>query len=267
MKIICVEKEELSLQLRMAQCREADAQYEVEGYTDVWEALKSLAVSETDVAVIGVEMPDIGGIDLAILMKEKQPDLSVIFVAESEKQAFDSFAAHPDAYLLKPVDKSRLHEEIEYALLHKSGKPAEKAAHVEIRTFGNFDVYVDGQIISFGRSKAKELLAYLVDRNGGYVSRAEAFALLWEEGMYDRPMQKQLDVIIRSLRSTLNDYGIGDILEMHSGTLRIFPEKVSCDMYRFLAGDAKAVASYRGEYMSNYSWASLTEAYVTRSLI
>ena len=105
-----------------------------------------------------------------------------------------------------------------------------------------------------------------MDRQGGTVSRAEAFALLWEEGMYDRSMQKQLDVIIRSMRATLQQYNISEILEIQSGSMRICPERVDCDMYRFLNGDPKAVNAYRGEYMSTYSWASLTEAYVTRSL-
>ena len=57
--------------------------------------------------------------------------------------------------------------------------------------------------------------------------------------------------------------GIDDIFEMQRGQMRIMPEKVSCDLYRFLAGDADAVNSYRGEYMSGYSWASNMEGFIT----
>ena len=81
--------------------------------------------------------------------------------------------------------------------------------------------------------------------------------------MYDRPMQKQLDVIVRSMRDTLNEYGIGEIFEMNKGTLRIIPDKFSCDAYRFFDGDIDAVDAYRGEYMNSYSWASITESYMT----
>lgn len=81
--------------------------------------------------------------------------------------------------------------------------------------------------------------------------------------MYDRPMQKQLDVIIRSMRDTLREYGIEEIFEMKKGALRVIPEKISCDAYRFFDGDINAVDAYRGEYMSNYSWASITESYMT----
>ena len=98
-----------------------------------------------------------------------------------------------------------------------------------------------------------------MDRRGNSVTRAEAFAILWEDRLYDRSMQKQLDVIIRSLRATLQENGIASILEMKSGTLRILPERFRCDLYRFLSGDADAINAYRGEYMSGYDWAELTE--------
>ena len=91
------------------------------------------------------------------------------------------------------------------------------------------------------------------------MKRAAAFAALWENALYDRPMQKQMDVIVRSLRATLNDYGIASILKMQGGDMWIMTEALDCDFYRFLRGDPCAVNAYRGEYMSDYSWASFTE--------
>ncbi|MBR3740776.1 MAG: response regulator, partial [Clostridia bacterium] len=77
---------------------------------------------------------------------------------------------------------------------------------------------------------------------------------------YDRGMQKQLDVYIRSLRESLREYGAEEILEMEKGTLRVRPETFVCDAYQFFAGDSDAINAYRGEYMSAYSWASMTES-------
>ena len=65
------------------------------------------------------------------------------------------------------------------------------------------------------------------------------------------------------MRDSLREYGISDIFEIKSGQMRILPEKLSCDLYRFIAGDADAVNSYRGEYMSGYSWASNMEGFIT----
>jgi len=73
-------------------------------------------------------------------------------------------------------------------------------------------------------------------------------------------MQKQLDVYIRSLRDTLREYGISEIMEMKKGILRIVPGTLVCDAYLFFSGDSPTINSYRGEYMSSYSWASITES-------
>ena len=96
------------------------------------------------------------------------------------------------------------------------------------------------------------------------MTRPEIFAVLWEDAPYDRSAQKQLDVVIRSLRKTLAANRAGQIIEMKSASLRIVPQELECDMYRLLAGDDQAVNAYRGEYMSSYSWASMTESDLDR---
>ena len=42
--------------------------------------------------------------------------------------------------------------------------------------------------------------------------------------------------------------------------MRILPEKISCDAWRFFDGDSEIIRQYRGEYMNGYSWASLMES-------
>lgn len=128
--------------------------------------------------------------------------------------------------------------------------------HIIVKTFGDFEVYVDGNPVTFSRSKAKELFAYLIDRQGRAVNRANIFSVLWEDGVYDRSKQKQLDVIIRSLKNTLQNYGIGEILEMQSGYIRLKTELINCDLYRYLEGDKEALADFQGSYMTPYTWAS-----------
>ena len=76
-------------------------------------------------------------------------------------------------------------------------------------------------------------------------------------------MQKQFDVILRSLRATLDKYGISDIIEMKKGYIRAVPEQFDCDLYRFFDGNIDTINSFHGEYMSEYSWASITEANIS----
>ena len=103
-----------------------------------------------------------------------------------------------------------------------------------------------------------------MDKQGAGAIRAELFAAVWEDRPYDRKMQKQIDVYIRSLRETLREYGIPEIVEMEKGILRMRPETFLCDVYLFYSGDCDAVNAYRGKYMSAYSWASISEGALDR---
>ena len=168
---------------------------------------------------------------------------------------------HASGYLLKPITMEQLQGEVDYAMQGREGKKSHD--HIVVETFGEFNIFVDGKVVDFSRSRAKEVLAYLVDRQGKFVTRKMIFYTLWEEDVnYGRPQQKYLDVILSSLRETLEAYGIGEMLERTKGQIRVRPEKFSCDLYRFFEGDVDAIDTYHGEYMNAYTWASMTEAYM-----
>ena len=262
MTIICVEDEAPVLELHMSMCRELPQKPETVGFQRADEALVWLKENAAAVALLDVNLPDLDGISLAEKIKELQPGIAVIFLTCHPEYALKAFGVHASGYLLKPVKPELLAAEIAYAMNVR--RPSKETALVSIRTFGEFDVFINGSPIVFDRARAKELLAFLVDRQGGFVTRANAFSVLWEDRLYDRSMQKQLDVVIRSLRSTLKKNGIGEIVELRKGALRVIPEKLDCDLYRFFNREREAVNAYRGEYMSAYSWASLTEAYMDR---
>ncbi len=260
MNAICVDDEERNLATTAAQCRELPGIREVTEFRSPSEALAWLDGHRADLALLDVDMPEMNGIDLAVKIKSLHPDTAVLFLADDPQYALASFAAHPSAYLLRPVSTERLAEEVAYAASRLPKRTAERTDHILVKTFGNFDVFVDGRPVRFRMARCKELLAYLVDRQGSGVTRAEAFSVLWEDRSYDRKMQKQLDVYIRSLRESLREQGIEDIFELSRGCMRIIPERFTCDAYLFFSGDGDAVNAYRGEYMNNYSWASMTES-------
>ena len=261
MTIICVDDEDLILNLTISMCHNITGVTSVVGFTRGLKALDWIKNNPADIVLLDINMPDIDGISLAVRIKEVRSDAVIIFLTGYGEHAVDAFSLHASGYLLKPVSPERLEEEIRYAV---SIQPKKPSSHIVVETFGEFDIIVDGTVVAFARSRAKELLAYLIDRQGRSISRGNVFSALWEDTPYDRPMQKQLDVIIRSLKSTLEEYGISEILEMKRGYLRIRPELLDCDLYRFFDGDISAVNAYRGEYMSAYSWASLTESYMDR---
>lgn len=257
MRIICVDDEPLAVEYTVKQCRQLPQTDEVTGFTDAQTALDFLGDYPVDIAVLDINMPEINGIILAARIKQRYPQTAILFLTAYKEYAFDAYSVHPSGYLLKPVSLEKLAHEVAY-VSETSDPPIQ--AHIRIKTFGYFDVYVDDRPVSFKLAKAKEILAYLVDKQGSGVTRKELFAAVWEDRLYDRKMQKQLDVYIRSLCETLREYGASEIMEMHKGILRVKPDTFTCDVYLFYSGDSDVINSYRGEYMNSYSWASITES-------
>ncbi len=272
MRAICVDDEQLILLRTESLLKKTNKFDDVESFTDALEALEFLDTAEADLALLDIDMPQMGGLELAENMKKKCPAIKIIFLTGYSEYAVDAYAMHATGYLLKPVGYDKLLAEIEYAFGASSpGAVAESneksEARVRVETFGYFNVLIEGRPVVFKRTKAKELLACLVDRRGQFISRKDIFYILWEDDDYDRAKQKYLDTIIRSLKDTLEDYGISDIFEAEQGMMRVVPEKIDCDLYRFYAKDKEAMDSFRGEYMSSYSWASETEGFLSDSLM
>lgn len=263
MKILCVDDETLVLGLTVSMCRQLPETPEVVGFSRSAQALEWLEENAPEIALLDINMADMNGLVLAAKIKTRRPDTVIIFLTGYSEYAVDAFAMHASGYLLKPVSQKRLEEEFAHAL---SGRQAQRPTpHIIAKTFGSFDLLVDGRPLAFARARSKELLAYLIDRQGGSVTRPQIFAALWEDVPYDRSMQKQLDVVVRSLRKTLGEAGISEILELRQGVFRVVPERLDCDLYRFLRGDLDAVNAFRGEYMSAYPWAGLTESYMDQA--
>ena len=60
------------------------------------------------------------------------------------------------------------------------------------------------------------------------------------------------------LKSTLEEYGITDIVEAIDGNRRIVMDKVECDLYHYLSGKKEYAQLFKGSYLTNYSWGETT---------
>lgn len=129
---------------------------------------------------------------------------------------------------------------------------------VSIRTFGYFDVFVGSTPIAFRNKKSKELFALLVDRKGGYVTSEEAISFLWEDEPTNTLTLSRYRKVALRLKSTLEEYGISDIVEAVDGKRRIVLDKVECDLYNYLSGKEEYIQLFKGNYLTNYSWAETT---------
>ena len=138
----------------------------------------------------------------------------------------------------------------------KGSLPAEK--RIRVQTFGNFEVFCNGTPIHFRRSRTKELFAYLIDRRGAGSTMGELVSILWEGRPDSAGVRSQLRSLITDLRGAFRSVGESGVIIKQRDLIAVDPNRVDCDYYHFLAGDRAAVNAFRGEYMSNYSWAEIT---------
>lgn len=141
-------------------------------------------------------------------------------------------------------------------------KQTKQAHKVSMRTFGFFDVFVDGEPIAFSNEKAKEMLAVLVDRRGGFVDNSYMISCLWEEETNSKTVQNRCRQTAFRLHQILKQYGVADIIESVNGKRRVCPQKVNCDYFDFLSQDRQSRPPYPGGYLLNYSWAETTAAFL-----
>lgn len=214
-------------------------------------------------AFLEIQLDEMNGLEVAKQLKILHPQVSVIFCTAYTEYALDAFRLYAKGYLLKPVlatDVERVLDE----MVKDWRKPDDSLTkNVRIQTFGNFCVYVNDCMLTFEREKAKELMAYLVDRHGSPVTTEQIAIVLWED-VYDRKLKNKTTAVISSLRSTLRSAGIESVLVKSWNHLALDISKVMCDAYDFEKGDLFAINSFRGEYMANYSWAEVTTGYYVR---
>ena len=143
-------------------------------------------------------------------------------------------------------------------------RPQPESPYIRVRTFGYFDIFVNGEPVRFSSEKAKELLALLVDRRGGYLSTDSAISCLWEDEEADRVTRARLRKVAMRLKETLEEHGIADIVHSERGGRRIDPSKISCDLYDYLSSRTLYEKSFTGYYMLDYSWGEITCAELER---
>jgi len=226
-------------------------------------ALEYAKSYKVDIAFLDIEMSGMTGIQLAKRLKDINGKTNIIFVTGYSQYALDAFALHASGYIMKPVTKKAILDAVEH--LHNpvsEDVDVQQGKKLRVQTFGNFEVFANDKPLVFTRSKTKEFFAYLIDRQGAKCTNDEIAAVIWEDAE-DTPSLKSLfRTLVADLTKTLNDAGFGDVIIKQRGQLAVAKDKISCDLYDFSTG--KNVNSYMGEYMSQYSWAEFTNAYLER---
>ena len=223
---------------------------QVEAFSSCSAALAYVAEHPVDIAFLDINMRGIGGLGLAEKLMELHPHCKIIFCTGYEEYAVSAFRLHVSGYLMKPITAEAVQKEIDHI---KGVKASEKM--LTIHCFGNFEVLYNGEVLSFKRTKSKELLAVLVDRKGAGMTAKQICASLFPEDTDDTKNAAYFRQLVLDLKTTLKMIGAEDFLRHETPYYSIDTSLIRCDYLSFLT---TGKPEFRGEYMTQYSWAEAT---------
>ena len=249
MTAIAVDDEALMLGALVAAIKASPDITEVTKFSVCEDALEFVRENPVDVAFLDINMRGMGGLTLAKRIISDCPDCKIVFCTGYEEYAIPAFKLHASGYLMKPVSAEDVQAEIDNIKgVRQNQKP------LEVKCFGNFEVYAKGEKLTFKRSKTKELFAFLIDRNGAGVTIAEIGVALWENDEAQKN-QNYIHQLFRDLRQTLESIGMEGVFGRNNYLYFINTDRIECDYYNHLK---TGKPQFLGEYMSQYSWAEGT---------
>lgn len=247
MKLLLVDDEKLALEALHKAVSKVIPHAEIFPFQKARLALEFAKENEVAIAFIDIDMPIINGLEMARELQQINAVTNIVFVTGFSEYALEAFNVYASAYLTKPV----VEDDITNAIAHLRHPINE--CRVRFCCFGNFDAYCDNKLIKFSLNKTKELLAYLVDRNGAECRKNEVIAALFEDD-YNIEYYKKLR---KDLLDTFIAYGIENAILVTRGGLAINKDMVKCDYYDFLKSNQDKKPQ---EYMMQYSFAEETLA-------
>jgi two-component SAPR family response regulator len=254
-------------------------EFEVVGvYISPLAALEDIGNTKPDCAFLDIEMPGMTGIDLAERLLAQNPGMDIIFITAFNHYATQAFEVNAMDYVLKPVHAARFEKTIEKLNKNKEKVLIPAYGEVSLRSFGYFDVLLDGRPIKWSRSKARELLAYLLHFEGHKKTKYAICEELWP-GYEPKKGLAHLQTAMCSLRKSLGDVGREDIrIEFSEESYVLFLGNVAWDAREFeklyeivkSSGETgaakKAVSLYHGDYVGSedWSWSQLSAESLAR---
>ena len=120
---------------------------------------------------------------------------------------------------------------------------------LKVTTFGSFDCFINGHLVSFSSSKSKELFALLIILKGKSISMGETIALLWPDKDVEKAKKLYRDAVWR-LRETLKDIDF-QCVNFGRAQLSVNTKDIDCDYYKYLSSQE---IYYGGDFLISYEW-------------
>ena len=188
-----------------------------------------LLSDQVQIIFLDIEMAGLNGIEAADLLQKKYPKLNVVFVTGHPEYSLSAHEVFPSGFLTKPVDE----QDIRRALSHLRYPVEQTTAALTVRC-NPFALFVGEKPFDFKSSRTIELFAYLVYKNGAFVTNGELLGILWD-GNTDK--DSRLRQLIMDMRNCLNEIGAGNIIIKKYGKIGLDMKALHC------IGDLKEIES------------------------
>ncbi len=205
-------------------------------------------VNKYEIAFLDIELPGMNGVKCAEILREKKPDLLIVFITAYDKYLRESNRLEADYYLLKPYKEENLRKIMEnMKLLAQRQKK-----RVYIQTFGRFLVMKDGVPIPLV-GKTKEILALIVANCGKEISNEEIYGTVWESREYSNVNMKVYYNALSRLKNNLEKHELQDLIISTARGQMANVAAFDCDYYSWRENSSSS-EDFNGEFLKEYSW-------------
>ena len=199
----------------------------VRGYEVLWavNAEQALAAPPVDLVLLDLGLPDRDGLEVCRELR-RRGDVAIIAVTArgAECDRVTGLRTGADDYVVKPFGVAELHARID-AVMRRAARSAVRGQAVQ---FGAVSVDLDAHRVEVGGRKVAltrkefDLLAALVRRQGGVVTRDQLLADVWHTTWTGSP--HTVEVHIASLRSKIGEPGLVETVRGVGYRLHVEPD-------------------------------------------
>ena len=128
----------------------------ISNFQDPEDIMIHTARRDVNLVLMDVSFMGVRAFQLGEQLLSRCPDIVLVYITDIENReaVIEYIQTQGATYIMKPIKSSDLAYAIEIAKTMK--KTREK--RIFAKTFGNFDLFIDGKAVIFKSSKAKELL-------------------------------------------------------------------------------------------------------------
>lgn len=220
-----------------------------------WHDAFSDALNSPDIVFLDLDdsYPDIR--DRVYEVRKDFPKAYVVVIADDDSFALDAFRIHIDGYLMKPIDRDMVEDELSnFISVHNTTDRIDPLseptgdAELTIRTGRNFECFAGRVPVHFKREKTKALLRYLAENPDRMISNEELINHIW--GKSSNSYKSYLRTLIAELMDLFDRYGCRESLVKQWGKIGFFADLSRVNMEY---GDFYRIERRRGTIRNVYT--------------